>query len=438
MTGPGATEKFTYQTLIELCGPVTQGGVNALIRNDALEPTAGPGTPIAAVKYPKNSKGKNERGSINNYVVRAVDDQPKVSVTLLSKQGLLNHVEAAVSSAPEDSALNLLPRIGVRYPSPADPDDTIVLSNLELPHRSIDAHVLAAHHEETDTPAYLHPAITGIRRIPATNHRALLTAAPFDLIGGCWDSSNKRGQLRVASTLVGEITAVVADQTQDEKRAPHAGATRIDPLGAALSALDETSYRELKAIRAGSSDAAADAARMALKKDEKPTPSAVGLGGIITSPLNPEGAPDLVAVTDITLRWALSLNALRRMHFGIDPADPAVSAASVDVAETTVRAALVAAVLCAQAYLDNDLYLRAGTDLIMTEPACYRGRASGRPERHLAAPTVDEAEALLRTAVEELHAVGIDWSGQRLVFAGNPGIRIGDIDADADDSDENS
>lgn len=414
-----AAATLTYEDLLEICAPVHAGGANALTRTDQLVPSAGPGTPVNAAKYPAAKDGEP---SVNNYVTRVVNGEPVRAVTLLSKQAMLNRLEAAITAAPDDSALNLIPRIGVTYPKPGAPHEQRLLTNLDHPHRSVDSHIIAGIDPDTNRLASMHPVIKAIRAIAGTNFRPLLESAPTDLLLGLWDSFNKGGgQTRIPSAITGETIGVVADQ-DIEKHVPRVAAMRADALGAGLEEIKEEDFRLISAAKQGAEDphATRDAVmankkRPAIaKKDAKP--SNLGLGSVPSSPVSADSAVDVIAVDTITATWTLSLNALRQQHYGFEPA-------SAEAAETTVRAALLAVALTAQAYRDTDGYLRAGTDLIIESTSNYHVRTSLRPDRVFAIPTIDEAEALLHTAVEALASLGIKWAGQQLVFTGNPAIR---------------
>ena len=413
---------FAFDQLLDL---TADGGAHSIARVDQLEPSAGPGTPINAAKYSRPKGGG--KGSINNYAVRNIDNKPLTTAVLLSKQGLLNHIEKAIVTAPDTSALHQLPRIGASYEITQD-DGSVrktVVTNLDLSHRSLDSHILFGTDPATDKSAAQHPVIVALRKTSITNHRAFLENAPTDLLLGMWDSFYKASvQTRVPSALTGEIIGVLADQNQTYKNAPRHGAAKTDPLGAAFAEFDKATLAEMTELRTGWP--------VSKNNKAKEKASEVGLGGIVVSPVEADGAVDRIAVTEIRQTWSLSINALRHLHFGFTGSTPAEAAKKENIA----RAALVAVALTAQAYAEQDTYLRAGTDLITTDSTDYRVRAFRTEDQIITLPTISEAEALLTEAISALSEAGVDWSGQRLIFTGNPKVRPIDGDAEAADDDK--
>lgn len=391
---------LTFETLVEQLRP---GGGACLTSISELEPAAGPHASVAPAKFAATS------GTQGTYAYERRLDGDKVSdaVIIDSKQSQLNRMEEGIVRAIEDEhpVLSGLPRVSVRY---EDGESTLLLTDLQLPHRVFDAHIRAG--SVAGKPVTQLPEYRAARDSDQRDASALLLLSPLSIVFGSWDSSRKQRQGRWRSLLTGEIIGFCDSRQTDVK-----GGARIDPLGqkidpgkAALKALadrqkDELSEKTYKALTAASAKA-----------------SIGGLGGI---------APSLdalagVACSRIVRSHVLSFAALRHLRFG----------KGVD-GDVACRVLLAALALAGLARADSELLLRANCDLVekgKSEVTLF-GRGGGRTV--LDPITIDVADEILAAAVAHAEqAAGVLWDGVALEVVGDPAI----IKSATDDSENES
>jgi CRISPR-associated protein Csb1 len=177
--------------------------------------------------------------------------------------------------------------------------DQKLLSATEMPHRLSDA---ILRDSEIDGVTFGRSEV-GKRILSATaaDLSPLIEASPTTVLYGCWFSQHKLPKpLKIQRSVTSEIWA-------DDAVLGKAVGSRIDPLGIeklqlfeAKNGGDRTALAE-KAVQSKGSP----------KPHKKKRPSEVNHGNI---------APDIrdqgITASIVTLRWALPLAAIRRLHFG--------------------------------------------------------------------------------------------------------------------------
>lgn len=377
---------LTYGLLLEAS---RAGGPSALAERTHLRPAAGDEALIAPAKY-ATSKGGN---GTYVYETRFIDGEPTRTVLIDSRTSVANRLESALVQAIEEghSLLERIPRIRVTY-SGADP--VLSFTDLELPHRAFDAHIRLGSHN--GAPVTSDAEYRKARNATPANAFDLLQLSPDTVIFGGWDSTRRAHQARFASTTVGEVIGVLANQEQVQPT--RRSGARIDPVAPsfALSKADIAKLADSLGADAGSKASKAKKASDFL------------LGAI------PPGteALDGIATRSILRSQVVSFSTLRSLRFG--------RGADGDAA---VRALLAAIILQALARSDSELLLRANTHLVEAEsPELTIDRRAGRDEQ-LDPLTIETADTLLEQAFDRAEsAAGLNWHGQIFEVEGNPAI----------------
>lgn len=377
---------LSYALLLEA---THTGGPSALTERTHLRPAAGEEALVAPAKY-ATTKGGN---GTYVYETRFVDGEPTRTVLIDSRTSVANRLEAALIQAIEDghALLGRVPRIKVTY---SESDPVLSFTDMELPHRAFDGHVRLGTHN--GVPVTEDPTYRNARNATPANAFALLQLSPDTVIFGGWDSTRKAHQARFASTTVGEIIGVLANQEKPEPT--RRSGARIDPLAPSFT-LSKTDVAAL-AQRLG--EDAGSKARKAKKASD------FLIGAI------PPGTDSLdgIATSSILRSQVLSFSTLRSLRFG--------KGAEGDAA---IRALLAAIVLEALVRSDAELLLRANTHLVEKErPELVIDRRYGEDE-HLDPLTIESADALFEEAFDRAEkTAGLDWNGQIYEVEGNPVI----------------
>lgn len=401
--------KLTIDMLLEACA---RGGASHLVVTTEMEPAAGLFAAIAPARF------ASSRGAAYAYEPRWIDGEPQTCVLIDSKPSQENRVEFQIAQAIADGhpSLTRMPRIVVRYPG-ADDREGVELSDLELPHRWIDAHVRAG--DVAGQSVVQHEAYRRARNASPADVTPLMEMAPAGLPFGSWDSTRQSGQARYPSALVGEIIGVVADQEADTRKAEaHRSGARVDPVAASA----QLTGRVLKQLAEGQ-DGELSAKVMnkvnKIKDAEVKSASVLGLGSI------PPGLEDVagIATKRIIRSHTLSFATLRRLRFGGSPERDAAA-----------RALLAAVALWGLTASYADGYLRANCHLVESEAPHFvlKGRfGQGEDVEPL---TLADADELLAAALERATANGIRWEGQILAVTGNPAVIAGADDTSEDEA----
>jgi CRISPR-associated protein Csb1 len=360
------------------------------------------GAVVAPARY---SAGR--AGSTFVFETRHVDDAFRRTVLIDSKSSQSNRSEVGLLDARQDGGpATRIPVIEVRYPGRS-------VLDLQLPHRVFDAHIRASAHD--GEPVVKQQWYRAVRDATAADLSPLFTTSPATLAFGGWDSTRKRGQLRLRGLYVSELFGVVADGEQAESK--RSGA-RIDPLGQDFQIApdeyealldgqrDEMSARTIRQVEA-------EIAR-ARKRGTAPRASRLGLGGIPPGIETPFG----VAVPAVRRARTFSLAGLRRLRFG--------GTADEDVA---ARTALLAMLLLGAAYADADPEIRAYCDVAAPRSTV---QLDGEPiDLDL---SIDACSALLGDAIEQLPE-RLAWSGQVMALDGADALDRGATAEGSDDPD---
>lgn len=399
---------ISLDVLYQACTP---GGASVLTSVTELRPAAGPHAGIAPARFVA------ARGSDATYAyeTRFVDGEAVQVVVVDSKGSALNRVEAAISAAVADGdpVLGLTPRLRVSY------EGLPALFDFDLPHRVFDGHIRAGSidgHAATDDPRY-----RVARDATPGNALGLLELSPLSLVLGSWDSTRRSHQGRYRSALVGEIVGVLADQAPSAEKAPMRGAARFDMFAPSV----RLSGEELESLLAAQEDELSQTnvtsirSEIAKAKKGKISAAALGLGAIPPS-LNGLG---FVSCSRIIRSHVLSFAALRQLRFGL---------ASGLAGDVSCRVLLAALALDGLARSDAELFIRANCDLVEAGPAVVELDQRYGNKVRVAPLSIQDADALLREAIDAAVAAGVRWEGQVLEVTGNPLI-AGCIETDANE-----
>jgi CRISPR-associated protein Csb1 len=359
--------------------------------------------PEGAVIAPARYAGR--AGSEFVFETRYLDGEFRRTTLIDSKGSQSNRSEEGLLMARRaGEPASLIPVIEVRYPSR-------VLLDLELPHRAFDAHVRAG--SQNGEPVVKQPWYRAVRDATAVDLSPLFMTTPATLGFGGWDSSRKRGQLRLRSVYVSELFGLV-DENETAALSKRSGA-RIDPLGQDFHIAPD----EYAALLDGQRDEMSDKTvkklegevAKARKKEAVMSASALGLGGVPPATDAPYG----VSVPEVRRARTYSLAGLRRLRFG--------GSAEEDVA---ARGALLAMLLLGAAYADADPEIRAYCDV--SAPRAKTFLDDEQVELDL---SIESCTAFLAEAIERLPQ-RLAWTGQVQVVDGAASLDRG-ATATADD-----
>jgi CRISPR-associated protein Csb1 len=258
-----------------------------------LEPIDGKGGRIFPPTYPAGEGASDKKAR------HAIEDLPggqrRVLIDSIASQA--NRQEAALVAARAAKLIDFSD-VYVDLSGTEAALDQKLLSATEMPHRLSDA---ILRDSEIDGVSFGKSTL-GKRILAATlaDLSAILETSPTTVVYGCWFSQHKLPKpLKIQRSVTSEIWA-------DDAVLGKAVGSRIDPLGIEKVPLYEA--------RDGDWTASPD---KAVQKGGKPKlhkskrPSEVNHGNI---------APDIrdqgITASAITLRWALPLAAVRRLHFG--------------------------------------------------------------------------------------------------------------------------
>jgi CRISPR-associated protein Csb1 len=399
-------------SLDDLLAASSPGGVSCLTSVTELRPAAGPHASVAPAKF---ATARSDRG-VFAYETRYDEGEARDVVLIDSKQSQLNRIEQGLRDAIRDGheVLSRLPRLAVSY---TRGEDTVELSELELPHRAFDGHLRAG--TVDDVPVTQHAGYRRLRDAHPGDALALFEASPASLLFGSWDSSRAARQGRWRSVLVGEIVGFCEKPSEPALK----GGARIDPLGMRIEltgpALKDLAERQRSELSVKLYEKVVKSAT-ATKTGKRAKASPVGLGGI---------PPTLEALAGVACRrivrsHVLSFAALRQIRFG--------KGAEGDAA---CRALLAALALSGLARADAELVLRANCDLVEAAPPQVTVFGRGGATTNYAPVTVADADAVLAQALAHAERIaGIAWNGVTLRIEGDPAIAAGAVDEEAEES----
>ncbi|MCD6727008.1 MAG: type I-U CRISPR-associated RAMP protein Csb1/Cas7u [Solirubrobacteraceae bacterium] len=385
--------------LEELGNHLRRGGA-AILNHPATYAVAN-----GAVIPPARYAGAN--GSEFVFETRCIDGAFTTTALVDSKQSQSNRSEVGlVEARGEDGPASLIPMLSVAYP-------TVRLLDAQLPHRAFDAHIRASSH--ADQPVVETAWYRALRDATHVDLSPLFTTSPVTLAFGGWDSSRKRGQLRLRSLYVSELFGVVSD---GDGRVSRRSGGRLDPLGQdfhvspdEFSTLLDRQRAHMSETTVAKLEAALAKARKAKAGSDTLSAAALGLGGV---PPSPEAAYG-VAVPEVQRARTYSLAGLRRLRFG--------GSAGEDVA---ARTALLAILLLGAAYADADPEIRAYCDV-----AAPQGRVLLDDEMVELDLSIESTGAFLRHAIDQLPE-RLAWTGQVIELIGDPALDRGAVSDDAE------
>lgn len=383
----------------ELRDHLRRGGAATL--NHPATYAVGDGTLVAPARYAGSS------GSEFVFETRYVDGQFRPTVLIDSKGSQSNRSEDGVLTARElGEPASLVPTVAVRYSGRT-------LLDLELPHRIYDAHVRAS--TENGTPVVQRDWYRALRDATMADLSPLFCVAPATLAFGGWDSSRKRGQVRLRSLFVSELFGVVAEGDPVSRRS----GARLDPFGQDFH-ITPDEYRQLLDVQR---DHMSDKTVAKLDKEiataekkgngTRMSASSLGLGGVPPATDSPFG----VSVPEVRRARTHSLAGLRRLRFGGSEDD--------DVA---ARTAILALLLLGAAYADADPDIRAYCDV-----AAPQGQTLLDVEPVDLDLSIEACTAFLADAIAALPE-RLAWSGQVIELDGKQSLESGAVAEAADDA----
>ena len=385
--------------IASLTKQLLRGGA-AVLDNPATYAVAD-GAVVAPARY---SAGR--AGSTFVFETRHIDDAFRRTVLIDSKGSQSNRSEDGLLEARREGGPGArIPVIEVRYPSGS-------LLDLQLPHRAFDAHVRAS--AQDGEPVVKRAWYRALRDATAADLSPVFTTSPATLAFGGWDSSRRRGQLRLRSLYVSELFGVVAD---DEDALSKRSGARIDPLGQDFHIAPD----EYAALLDGQRDemSARTARKLAREVDRARkargtlSASALGLGGVPPGVETPFG----VSVPEVRRARTFSLAGLRRLRFG----------GTVDE-DVAARTALLAMLLLGAAYADADPDIRAYCDVAAPRSTVL---LDGEPvDLDL---SIEACTAFLAEAIEQLPE-RLAWTGQTIALDGAEALDRGATAEGTDDA----
>ena len=356
-----------FEGLLDGCKP--GGAIGALRIKASYRPTGGEGTKVAPPTYPLADRYIRDQ--------RYRDGHLQDAVLIDSVQSQANRTEEALRDALDDG------RVKLPYLEVAAEIDGLPfrVTSLDAPHRSPDAYFRDA---ETDEGVAFDSSPVGqaLRKATERSARALYQHSPVDLYLGVWDSQRGGRGLRLPRAYTSEM---VGFGPSEGKR----GAVRTDPYNIPTFEIYQADNDKSNwSVNAGDIKG----------KAKKTKTSEINHGSVPA-----KDSPGQFSVSDVERTAVISLKVLRRLRFPDDGnASPDVDAAG--------RAALAALALLGDrlAFADSTLFLRSSCDLNLTsESAEWVG--IGDPVS-VALPTVQEAFALFKQAVEHAESLGLKFA----------------------------
>lgn len=359
------------------------------------------GAVVAPARYAGTS------GSEFVFETRYVDGQFRPTVLIDSKGSQSNRSEDGLLAAREiGEPASLVPTVAVRYSSRT-------LLDLELPHRIYDAHVRAS--TERGVPVVQQGWYRALRDAPMPDLSPLFCAAPATLAFGGWDSSRKRGQVRLRSLYVSELFGVVAEGDPVSRRS----GARLDPFGQDFHIAPDEYKQLLDVQRDHMSDKTVAKLDKEIATAEKKgngtlvSAAPLGLGGVPPA----TDAPFGVSVPDVRRARCYSLAGLRRLRFG-----------GTEDEDVAARTALLALLLLGAAYADADPDIRAYCDV-----AAPQGQTlldTGPVDLDL---SIEACTAFLADSIAALPE-RLAWSGQMIELDGKQSLERGAVAEVAEDA----
>lgn len=377
--------------LTDLYSHLRRGGAATL--NHPARYTVSEGAMIAPSRY------AGRQGSEFVFETRHVDGEFRRTVLIDSKQSQANRAEDGLLAARrEGDGAALIPVIEVDYPGRRP------LTDLELPHRALDAHVRFS--TQDGEPVVAREWYRALRDATHADLSLAFVTAPAMLAFGGWDSTRHTGQLRLRGLLVSELYGVVDER---EDRLSRRSGGRRDPLSQdfhvtadELARLTDLQREYISPKLADRLDkAVADAVK---SKQATISASALTLGGIPPSTESPFG----VSVPEVRRARTFSLAGLRRLRFG----------GSVDD-DVCARAALLAMLLLGVAHADADPDLRAYCDV-----SAPKARTLLDDDEVALDTSIEACTAFLDEAISRLPD-RLAWTGQVQRLDGDPAIGRG-------------
>lgn len=391
--------ELTHERLREA---VADGAV-ALRQRTELVPAGGPDDKFFPPTYGV------DRSATTEYAIesRLVDGREVLDVVVDSVASQANRLEQALREGWERGELSF-PNAYVDFSDDPELADLGQISVLDAPHRIFDAIFRDSLLDGTlFRLSDIGFAVTEARPSAAT---AMFVHAPTCLLFGAWDSTGPKGGLgsKFQRAISSEIMAFDVDLGVKT-------ASRIDPLaiekgaGPIFAAADDQEGWVIDP-QAAKKEKNEPVLYGGKRYGEKGRPSMINHGNVTPS-IDPRAGG--VRARRIEQVAVLSLAALRRLRFPVDPSGRRFEGGDRERAEVAARTAVAALGVAALAYYHEfDFDLRSRCLLVPTaEPTM---ELIGRDGRQPVRVTVsrEAAASLLREAAEAAAETGLPWSRQ--------------------------
>jgi CRISPR-associated protein Csb1 len=357
-----------------------------------LQPVGGEGDKVFPATY---------ANGVYQIEKRVLDGRTVECVLLDSVQSQANRAEESLKAAAERGRLSL-PLIEVDFSNANGSLRSPIpnLTSLDVPHRLADA-ILRDSMLEGGTRFSKSNYAQEWGRSNLWNATAVYQLCPTALIFGMWGSPDKPGGLgaKFERAFVSEIVAVDVVGNADDSNDGRGKETRNLRMGFRIDPLNSSKNVNVKPNEDGSFE--------------------VGTGKLRPSEINHGNIPFETPNSGIRFAFAeqttvVSLGALRKLRFPVDGQDTA------DINDHA-RAVLAALGLCAGVFASE-----SGTSL---RSRCHLWPVAEREWELLERPgqeprrfkiNGDQAESLLKSAVESAEKAGISWNKQKITLKPAP------------------
>jgi len=391
---PATIPAFSVLTLAELQRSVTTAAAAYRCRR-RLQPGGGEGDKV----FPPTFAGAGY--AIEHRRVPGRTD-PVTCVLLDSVQSQANRMEAALQEAVDGKEISI-PVVAVDFGpyGPASRDDGSIqlldsvgkITSLQLPHRLADA--ILRDSEYNGVAFRQSEASRDLNSATPLNATALYQLCPTALIFGMWDSTGPKGGLgaKFERAVVSEVVGFDAAISNDHKNL----GVRRDPLEASSSV-------PIAKNPDGTWTVAEDPKKKGLVK-----PSNINHGSVPFS--NANSGTTIGYAEQLT---TLSLVTLRRLRFPIVKNGTPILDGAIDAAGRAVLTAL--ALYAATRAFEPGMGLRSRC-LLWPDTAMQwdlLAQPGGEPKRYTL--TLDQAKALLESAIKAAKDAGLSWMTDELVL----------------------
>ena len=380
------------------------GGPSALCIKTHLKPAGGFDRLVAPAKYSDGGKGGcyvfEQRYLPIDWKNETAGSSLRTTVLMDSRESNANRLEEAIGEHIEHNPKGVfakMPKIKVTYSEKESYYD------YQLPHRAFDAHVRFGIFDNKDSDKNKY--IAAMEASPKKASALLDISAITVLLGG-WDSHG--GGAKFPTLVVGEAYGVLPgnyksiQKAADEAVRKRHGA-RIDPFSSnycKFSDPTEAKADEKKIYNIKCANGS--------KEQDESNASKSGIGNIGPECINFDG----VAVEKVVRNSIVQFGAIRQLHFG-----------KTNTQNEAIRVLLGAMAINAVVYANQETYLRANAQLLVTKN--FDWECDGYEKQTFNPLTPEEADELLEKAyMLAENEEAIDWSNvNEMLINGSPEIK---------------